>query len=163
MGGDQLVEQMRLRTLLKEDEFYRRWFQKVPTITVKHHTPPWRLFIQKEKGGPWMRLDLPEYVKAYAAVRSKLSVYWDMTVHSKPQAFRPPVVKISGKRYYLPMPEGHDWCVYCRRPTVFDYFVYHHTMVACNQNEERCSICGGRKEGMTQYHSPLAWPLIVDQ
>ena len=158
------VEQIRLRTLLKEDEFYRKWFMKPPKIKVSHHTPPWRLMVQKEKGGRWYLKDLPEYAQAFGVVKLRLSEYWDMTIHCKPQGFKPPVLKISGKRIWAPMPLGHRWCMYCRRPTVFRCFRKHpNSKLILSIEEERCSICGARATPMPTFQSTELWPLHAAQ
>lgn len=157
------MEQIRLRTLLKEDELYRKWFLKEPKIRVLHSTPPWRLFVQRDRGGRWARVDLPAYTKALGAVKLKLPDVWDMAIHCKPQAFNPPQVKLKGKKVYLPMPPGHRWCVYCRRPTRFLYFEHHPNMKHVNPEEKRCLICGARALGMPEFDSPLSWPVTLGQ
>lgn len=149
---------IRLVDLLRDPD-YRKWFTTVPTIRVEHHTPPWRLFVQQEEGGRWARVDLPSYPKAYAGVKSRLQECFDMTIHCKPQGFRPPIVEISGKRSYIPVPDGHHWCVYCRRPTVFKFFSKHPNMpkIVIADYEERCTICGARKSGMKLYKTRMPW------
>lgn len=48
--------------------------------------------------------------------------------------------------------ESHDWCTYCRRPTVFRWFKSHHALRASGLQElvdpttRRCSICGARED-----------------
>lgn len=153
-----MTQQIRLRTLLKEDTIYKQWFMKPAEITIFHSTPPWRIFVQKEEGGPWARGDAPTYAKAYTAVKLRLPDVHDMTIHSKAQRFRPPVIKVGGKRVYLPMPDGHDWCELCRRPTVFRYFKKHPSIGAVDPEQLRCTICGIRKEALKRYRSPLSWP-----
>lgn len=153
-----MTQQIQLRELLKDPQ-YRAWFSKVPKLTTVHHSSPWRLFLQKEEGGKWARADVPTYVKAYSAVKLRLSDYFDITIHSKPQAFKPPVVEFAGKRIYLPLPDDHTWCVYCRRPTVFAYFTKHPNMpkIILAEYELRCGICGGRAAGMKRYKSKVSW------
>lgn len=157
-------EQIRLRTLLKDDEYYRKWFTKEPTIKVHHTKPPWRLFVQKEKGGPWYKKDLPTYAKAFAAVKLKLPEYWDMAIHCKPQAFKPPVVRVGKKKVWNPIPEGHIWCAYCRRPTVF-YFYRRHPNLRnfISEGAMRCQICGVRMEFLPSFPIVGVWPLRVDR
>lgn len=156
------MQQIRLRTLLKEDTFYRRWFMKPPTLTVlqRADATPWRLFVQHEEGGRWSKVDLRTYHRAYAEARVRLPEVWDMTIHSRPQAFRPPILKQGKKRIYLPIPDGHKWCVYCRRPTVFAYFDRHPNIrMTINPEELRCLICGARSAGMKEYPQTFDWPL----
>jgi len=160
------TEQIRLFTLLKDDSFYRQWFVKPPKPLKVFHTGamPWRLIVQKEKGGKWYRKDFPTYTEAFYAVKVRLPEYWDMAIHCKPQAFNAPVVKINGKRIWAPMPEGHRWCVYCRRPTVFVYVHRHHMMkYKVSAEEARCLMCGARGIAMKEFHSPELWPLRADR
>lgn len=48
--------------------------------------------------------------------------------------------------------ESHTWCSYCRRPTVFRWFLNHHALKASglqdiiDKSDRRCSICGVREE-----------------
>lgn len=158
-----MLPQIRLRTLLKEDTFYKQWFMRPPTITVHHTLPPWRLFVQAEQGGRWQRVDLPGYVKAYAQVKLRLPDAWDMTIHCKPQGFRPPVLRVDNKKQYMGMPQDHTWCVHCRRPTIFKYFTKHPNLpYRCDPEESRCGICGARRSTMKEFHSTLAWPLRLE-
>ena len=159
-----MTDQVRLRTLLKEDELYRRWFMKIPTLTVlqREGATPWRLFVQREEDGPWSRVDLRTYNRAYAEARVRLPEVWDMAIHCRPQAFRPPIVKLGKLRSWLPVPLGHRWCVYCRRGTTFAYFTHHHNMkYDVNPEELRCRICGARAQGMKNFEAMLAWPLVA--
>lgn len=154
-----MTKQITLRELLK-DPIYRKWFSKKPRIRVVTQAPPWRLYVQREEGGRWARADIRGYAKAYGAVASKLSEYYDMALHSKPQHFPPPIVRVGKKRYYYPCPPGHRWCTLCRRPTVFKNFRKHHAFpgMALADYEKYCSICGARAAGQKQYRSSLTWP-----
>ncbi len=48
--------------------------------------------------------------------------------------------------------EPHAWCTYCRRPTVFRWFVNHHAVKTSglqgmvDPGDRRCTICGAREE-----------------
>lgn len=156
--------QMRLRDLLKNDPIYKAWFMKPPKITNAHSGIPWRLFVQREEGGPWARKDLRGYPEAYSQVKLRLSETHDMTIHCKPQHFQPPVVKIKGVKHYNPVPFNHTWCSLCRRPTR-SIFVERHPnfgkKYTLNAEEPRCLICGCRRVGMKEYHSSLSWPLVI--
>lgn len=55
-------------------------------------------------------------------------------------------------RPLLPATEdAHDWCTYCRRPTVFRWFRSHHALRTAglqglaDPSDRRCSICGARE------------------
>ncbi len=153
------MPQIRLRTLLKEDEAFKQWFMKPPTITVVHSTPPWRIFVQMEREGSWARADYRTYAEAFRGVKSRLPEAWDMTIHCKPQGFKPPVLRYQGKKVYAPVPEGHIWCDFCRRATIFGYYSRHRNLGLVSSEEERCGICGTRKSSLPRRSlSPLAWP-----
>lgn len=152
------MQQITLRQLLRDPQ-YRAWFQKVPTITTVSSAKPWRVLGQREQGGKWGRADMDRYVQAYSAVKLRLPEYYDLTIHSKLQAFKPPVVELGKRRSYMPCPDGHHWCVYCRRPTVFAYFSRHHAMPGMElaSYELRCSICAARLSGMRRYKPKFSW------
>lgn len=153
------MEQIRLRTLLKEDELFRVWFMKPPTLTALVHTPPWRIYIQAEQGGRWARGDIPSYAKAVAQINSRLRDAWDMTIHCKPQQFKPPVVRKKGHTFWLPLPEGHEWCSLCRRAVIFNTFNKHPALkFGCDSTVPRCTICGMKQESMRRFPSELRWP-----
>ena len=154
-----MTKQIRLRSLLKQDEIYRQWFMKPAVITIFHSSAPWRLYVQAEESGPWARGDTRSYAKAYTGVKLRLPDAHDMAIHSKAQRFRPPVIKVAGRRMYSPMPEGHDWCELCRRPTVFKRFRKHAAIGFVDPEELRCTICGIRRESLTKYpRSAMSWP-----
>jgi hypothetical protein len=50
-----------------------------------------------------------------------------------------------------PTDEAHIWCTYCRRPTVFQWFLSHHAVKASglsgmvDPGDRRCTICGARE------------------
>jgi hypothetical protein len=153
------MEQIRLRTLLSKDKFYKAWFSKPPTLKVLHHTPPWRVYVRKEQQGSWARVDVEAFGKAHNEIVRRLPDYWDFALHSKCQAFLPPVLKAGGKHVWLPMPDGHNWCEYCRRPTVFKFFKRHPAIrQVINPDDLRCGICGARLQSMHKIKTPLTWP-----
>lgn len=57
-------------------------------------------------------------------------------------------VNIEWKPKLDPAEEPHDWCTYCRRPTVFRWFRSHHALRSAglqdiaDQSSRRCTICG---------------------
>ena len=158
--------QIRLYTLLKDDPYFRKFFTTPPKpLRVVHFGAlPWRLIVQKEKGGRWFKKDYRTYAEAFHAVKPRLSEYWDMTIHCKPQGFNAPVVKVGKKRIWLPVPPEHRWCIYCRRPTVFIHCYRHHMMkYQVNVEEARCLMCGARAKPMREFHSPELWPLPAAQ
>ena len=153
------MAQIRLRTLLKEDELYRDWFKRIPELEGLITTPPWRLYIQAEEDGRWARGDIRTYAKAYDEVKSRLSDAWDMTIHCKARQFKPPVVRKGQATFWLPMPEEHGWCSLCRRPVIFRTFSRHPALrYGCDPTVTRCTICGIQENSMTIIRSPLPWP-----
>lgn len=154
-----LTPQIRLTDLL-EDHIYKQWFEKVPDPQASNSEHPWRLFIQRVEGGRWAQGTLPTYPKALAALRSRLPECWDATIQSRVQFFAPPMLKMAGKRYRLPMPANHEWCGLCRRPVIFRVFSGKHPMIPWAVSGEviRCQICGMRQAGMKRYTSTLSWP-----
>lgn len=158
-----MTKQVPLRQLLKAPD-YRKWFGTKPQLTVVTSTQPWRLFVQREQGGRWAKADLDTYSQAYAGVKSRLSECYDMTIHSKAQAFRPPIVRVNGKKSWMPCPDGHHWCVYCRRPTVFAYYEKHPAMpgMILATYERRCSVCAARQAGMSNYRAKTSWEEFLE-
>lgn len=96
----------------------------------------------------------------------------DAAIQCRPSAFRPPmrVVKVTKNRKPVMVTirgeqvqktaltpwrpklgmtdEPHVWCGYCRRPTVFRWFMKHHALDRStvagvfDQSVRRCTICG---------------------
>lgn len=155
------ASQITLRELLK-DPLYRQWFGKVPKLKFGGHERPWRVYAQDEPGGKWTRTYFPSYGKAYAFVRENLRESHDMALSCGPQGYRPPVVKVKGKRqYYVPDVVArvnldaavdvhkHIWCPFCRRWTLFLWYKKHHAMPkhwGTLSPDRRCKICGVRLE-----------------
>ena len=130
--------------------------------------------------GKWGRADFQSYAKAANFLIGHLrSGAHDGALTCPSHAFHPPVlvskepkrvlvtVQLRGgktkkvrryayQRYYWrPAMElyGHQWCPYCRRPTVFAYFSRHHALPTnlCLPYELRCSICGVRRTFIKDY------------
>lgn len=140
------MKQVTLRKQLK-DPVYRKWFAQPPKETkTASVTPPWFVYVQEKKGGPWRRAEVSSWIQGYRFVVKNINVYHDMSLSHKRQEFRPPiVVDDSGKRKYrLPEAPGHFWCTLCRRMTKFGFFARHHAFPrgGANSGERRCAICG---------------------
>ena len=140
-----------IRQLLK-DPLYAKWMTKPPKITVKGVTEPWRVFIQ-QPDGKWAKKEFFNYVEAYNWMAKNIKNYPDIVIHSKRQAFKPPVVRYQGKKQYWPSPKGYKWCPYCRRPTRFAYFKKHHNQPLAVPWFKRCVVCGIRAENIPTYDS----------
>jgi len=143
---------------LLEDPIFREWLKKKPIVTVPGVQRPWRLYIKLD-GKQWARKEFALYASAYNYLlrRIKAGGVQDAAIHSKRQPFKPPVVKVDGKKRWWPMPPGHRWCGLCRRPTKFAHFRKHHALPVylCSPYEKRCSICGVREESTKLYPTPL--------
>lgn len=156
-----------LRELLS-DKRYREYFLKIPVLPELPRTgPPWRLYVQRESGGPWARREYDSYRDAFRHLkRIGFSDCHDACIQSKGTAFNPPhrVVKVTRGGIPLLHKDGspitkvvwwkpsipgdeapHRWCPYCRRPTIFAWFTKHHAFrggAVFNPSLLRCTICG---------------------
>ncbi len=154
---------------LLEDPVYKAYFCKVPNgrLLNPHHRP-WRVFIQK-KDGKWGKKDFAKYSDAFKFLKKWLPHCHDAAIMSKARRYDPPTrfvaLKKHGKPLYVMGSDGvkrrktkmvvwqpklfagdehHDWCPYCRRPTIRAWFSKHHNFPSgiYNTSELRCVICG---------------------
>lgn len=173
---------------LLEDKRYKEYFCKVP-----HQGPQamnWRIYVQREAQGPWARKDFAKYADAFRRIAKEMKEgrLHDGTIQSRGIAYAPPerIVRVTkgGKPVMVKTPnglqpktaivvwkpkvpsdeEGHIWCTYCRRPTVFRWFTSHHTLrnspVAgtVDPTDRRCTICGVREEFIRSTNGSAARP-----
>jgi hypothetical protein len=157
-----MADQLTLRQLLA-DPLYKKWFLKRPTVVpTGSQTPPWFIYILEE--GKWRRAQIGSYKKALKWAAKNLQGFDDIVISSKRQAYRPPRYRrnVEGHFEYCPKkcrlqhtetviwesyPYTHQWCPYCRRPTVFDVFARHHAFTGQWDNgrcleKPRCTVCG---------------------
>jgi len=158
---------------LLEDKVYRSYFAKVPRIKNKNRVqPPWVLYLQHRETKQWHSKRFAKYGDAYAEYKrlNTLGKVMNASICSPGQGFSPPlaIAKIRGKFHtdaqgikrqvtkpiawkaaIPPEEEVHDWCPYCRRPTIFGYYTSHHALnhlqavgISINPSLKRCSICG---------------------
>lgn len=153
---------------LLEDKVYREFFTTKPKMPSVHPSRlPWRVYVQRSSGGSWAKKDFHTYVEAFKFLKPRITSIHDATIQSRGVAFDPPVkiVKVvkGGKPVIdpttkkpkikrlvwapvLPELEGrHEWCPYCRRPTVFAWFSRHHAFPKGYEIAtpyQRCVICG---------------------
>ena len=156
---------------LLEDPIYKAYFCRVPKLPATTSTsPPWRLFVLKKGEKVWRRKDFPTYSAAFKVLKKMLKqgVVRDAAIHCKRMSFPPPVrmMKIRGK--YVIGSDGvrrqaskrvdwqpknqsdifddHQWCPWCRRPTIFNYYSRHQNLnglgMPIDPSTLRCSICG---------------------
>lgn len=140
-----------LRELL-DDPLYKKWFLQVP-IESSVGTRPWRVWVLRDNG-LWAKTkeDFVEYEEAYEWVRPRIKKYPDLVLYSKGHEFKPPVIKLDGKRVYWRGPVDHHWCGYCRRPTTFSSCTKHHALrIYRLEPEVRCDICGARRNFLKKF------------
>lgn len=167
---------------LLEDQQFKKYFLTVPKLPpVPRTSPPWRLYV-KDHDGLWRKRDFDKYseaVKLFARLRSAGKVQ-DAAVTCRPVAFGPPTRTVKLTKNGKPLmvktsrgamiqatkdinwswakllsgdDESHNWCPYCRRPTIFTWFSQHHAIVGAHRSymdtsARRCTICGIRLEGI---------------
>lgn len=156
------IAQIRLVDILKRDPVYRKWFAKNPYLPPhQKHDSPWWLYLQEREDGPWKRAKVETYAKAYKYISSRLSEYHDFSITSRRKCFLPPQYRPEEDRrflvYWHNYPQSHNWCPYCRRPTLFRTFERHHadvirkTFANITITTPRCSICGIRRDSVQQW------------
>lgn len=130
---------------------------------------PWRVYGQRHEGGKWAKKDFLRYKDAFKFLKPRLSTYRDISITSKRLSFAPPGRVVRIKRGGEPVmvktangfiqktkivavspPPGHLWCIYCRRFTVFTWFMTHHAFPRqywsiSDQSTRRCCVCGIRE------------------
>lgn len=139
---------------------------KPPRLNVAPISPPWRVYARRTEQSGWARKDFPTYVAAYNFVKVKLPLWHDVSITSKRQRFDPPsrIVRVTrgGRPVMVNTPNGpqqktkvvpikppplHTWCLYCRRFTIFTWFVTHHAhrgeaALLMDPSARRCCVCG---------------------
>lgn len=160
---DQLAEYPQIKELL---------VTKPPKINCPPVSPPWRIYARKTETSGWARKDFPTYKAAFDFWKLKRNVWHDVSITSKRQSFDAPGRYVKLKRNGQPLmvktptgmrqatklvpikpPPMHLWCKYCRRFTIFTYFLTHHAFRTDNQklmmdpSQRRCCVCGIREEG----------------
>jgi hypothetical protein len=123
--------------------------------------PLWWVYVQLEEGTRWRRVGTRLWKEGMELVQAKTPFDWAITSKRRgylvptytkinPQTKIPYKVKVGNevvdKQFRMKMPPGHQWCRWCRRPTLFLYFAKHHSFVnakAYDPTRRRCLICGG--------------------
>ena len=163
----------------KYKEFFCKVPPMPDFIKENPDTNPWRLYVKLKKDGSWRSRDFHTYKEAFVKLKSMLPKVSDAAITCKSKGFTPPyrVVRIKNKYQtnrqggYVLDAEGnkkpitkmvfwkpripadefedHIWCPYCRRPTVFRYFISHHALpirklggIPIDPTVLRCAICG---------------------
>lgn len=169
-GGMPETKRLTLRDLL-QDPLYRRFFQKPVELNDRLqglYEKPWTIWILDE--GKWVRAKAPTNRTALKWAAKHLREYEDIVISTSLLVKRP----IRYRRHYNPprykkiktsggkvkrvevlevvewdnYPHDHYWCPYCRRPTMFKPFRWHHAFPAkmgpLLQVVPRCEVCGIR-------------------
>lgn len=160
-------------------EFFCRVPALPPHVLYNPEAKPWRLYVKLHKDSRWHTKDYRTYKEAFVKLRSMLPKIADGAITCKVKDFPPPyrIVRIKGKyqtdkngkfildaqgkkkqitkmvywKPQMPMDEfqEHTWCPYCRRPSIFDYFLSHHALpprklggMPIDPSVLRCVICG---------------------
>lgn len=170
---------------LLADKTYREFFTTKPTHVPKNATwltPPWRVYVQRKPGGPWARKSFDTYAEAFKWLKPRLGNFHDATINCPKVSTYGPTrrVRVKGKfvrgsdgikrqatkvvawKPKIPLGEDqeHRWCLYCRRPTVFQYFRRHHSVgkiEGINRSFRRCTICGASTNLMPRSLYPVRY------
>ena len=166
------TDQVTLRELVK-DPVYRQWLKTEPVGGFPTHVK-FRVYAQREEDGRWAKKDFDDFKSAYNFLAKNLKYWHDAAINTRTYSCRPPVVRVPGKVrkkvgkrvvlvdglrrvYYAPILsyDGHIWCPYCRRPTVFAQFSDHHAFTHANLRplpfKARCSVCGIAETAIKHY------------
>lgn len=162
-----ITEQIEMSAKFKQFIQTQPQLYNIPLLTV----PPWRVYVQPHIHGRWKKKDFHRYTDAFNFFKLNRHKYYDMSITCRRQQFEPPgrIVRITvngnPKMVRLPngksrqetrlvpiaTPNGHNWCMYCRRFTTFNYYVRHHAFsgdkaLLFDPAILRCAICGIRQE-----------------
>lgn len=163
------LELISIHELLR-DRQYRECFLKPPTLPP-HYGPdnkPWKLIVLKQGEHAWRSKRFGTYQEAFAGLKTMLPSIINGAINCPALDFMPPTknYKVKGKfvgagtrrkplivtKVWKPQltddMADHDWCGYCRRPSIFRSAILarpsragNYTAVA-GEPEQRCIICG---------------------
>lgn len=141
-----------MRELLK-DPLYRRYFLTSPKFPFRLALDkPWRVWAivgdTREDPDIWVpdfrKKDFPTFKDAFTFIKPRINKYRDFSITSRVIGFVPP------KSVRAQFGEDYDWCIMCRRPTIFEPHTTHH---ALKDEIHRyfvewpvCMFCGSREE-----------------
>lgn len=155
-----LSDQVRMQALL-EDPLYKQWVMRAPIgwdakDSAFDSVRPWRVYVQRAEWGKWGVKDFKSYNKALKFLLRALELgVWDATISHKVHQFPPPRLRPKAGGRTVPwegIPDGHRWCTFCRRPTIFRYFTRHHALpMSIIPYVIRCSICGASGRFVKRY------------
>lgn len=150
------LEQVTLAQLFEADPLFVKWTEKPPIEDYDVIFDPWRVYVYRD--GKWARRDFARWKKGLKFLMSHLDEFEDAALMSKVRQFKPPVVRLRGsdvKEYRIPGVPGehpdHQWCGYCRRPTLMAHFSRHHVIPRPIVWKKRCTMCGYSREGLRRW------------
>lgn len=157
-----------MRDLL-DDKRYKEYLLQKPKLPAVARdpslSPPWVIYVQMEADGRWRRKSFNTYREAFQFFKKLLPRAHDLAFNNKRIPQEPPtrLVRIKGK-YVMgsdgvkrqatkvvrwqpklgPDEADHEWCMYCRRPTLFRFYSRHHALKngGVDGTVRRCCICG---------------------
>lgn len=139
-----------MRELLR-DPLYRSYFLQTPKFPFKLALDkPWRVWAdvggEDDEGyylADFRKKDFPTFAEAFAFVKPRIKKWDDFAITSRIIGFVPP------KPVKALYSEDYDWCIMCRRPTLFEPHDTHH---ALRDDIHRyfvdwpiCIFCGSRE------------------
>lgn len=176
-----LLELISIHELLR-DRQYREFFLKPPTLPDNYgpENEPWKLLVLKKGETHWRSKRYGTYSDAFAGLKTMLPNIINGAINCPPLDFMPPIknYKVKGKfvgngnhrrplivtkvwRPQLTADMGdHNWCPYCRRPSIFRYAILQRpsrsTFAATHgEPEMRCIICGASARIVNLRHPEL--------
>jgi DNA-directed RNA polymerase subunit RPC12/RpoP len=154
-----------LRDLLSFDS-YRQYFRTNPPMPANLLNNPWQVWGHKSDNSGWSSWCVKTYRDAYGIVKewyNQTHIYDDLCIVSRTVLFKEPGEwKVIGhgkdaENHFFPKFKGlwdsnhYEWCMRCRRPTLFEYWhePTHRALKAApilTQDEPyRCYYCGARR------------------
>lgn len=158
---------------LLEDKVFSNYFTTTPHLHPVQCDGRlvWRVWIKPTQKSPWRKKDVARYSTAVDLVAARLGDVYDAAVQCRGRAYEPPVKRVALTRGGVPQLDEagkrlvkavvwktpsalvqaygpHDWCFYCRRPTIFAYISNHHSFRGTalgsfpTDNVRRCTLCG---------------------
>ncbi len=163
---------------LLQDKTFRRFFTTTPDLYPTQLTrAAWRIWVKTHTNSAWRRKDVVQYQAGVRFILRGIdegSVH-DAVLQSRGVSYKPPIRHVraikNGEPIILvgadgiPRPKvtssiwrtpsqliqdygSHEWCFYCRRPTIFGYFAQHHNFRGTvlegfyDGSVRRCAVCG---------------------
>lgn len=158
---------------LLEDKTFERYFTTVPHLypIQADGRLVWRVWVKPSPTSPWRKKDVARYSNAVELVTTRLDDIYDAAIQCRGRGYEPPVRRVAVTRGGVPQLDTdgkrivkrivwrtpadltqaygpHDWCFYCRRPTVFAYIRNHHAFKGSaleafpSDTVRRCTLCG---------------------